>query len=219
MSALLVLIMKSEAMKAFPHSHGLRVSRSQDHGRMVSGFPVLLLKRKALDHSWGHIEGPKKSNLCRSLKGPTYRRSAIRRARREGRATPALANVTSLRFMITLMSCRWSSWWRWSKWQWCLWWWLRPIQKVNVSVGAGKIATNHSSGDPVKGNRRHSPCKNQLWSWLLEGHKTSKPPPCLSRDWSTVSGGPLFTTTSPALVKLARLRDEPICKKGYQWLF
>lgn len=82
MSALLVLIMKSEAMKAFPHSHGLRVSRSQDHGRMVSGFPVLLLKRKALDHS--------------------YRRSAIRRAKREGRATPALANVTSLRFMITL---------------------------------------------------------------------------------------------------------------------
>ena len=65
MSALLVLIMKSEAMKAFPHSHGLRVSRSQDHGRMVSGFPVLLLKRKALDHSWGHIEAPKKSNLCR----------------------------------------------------------------------------------------------------------------------------------------------------------
>ena len=55
MSALLVLIMKSEAMKAFPHSHGLK----------VSGFPVLLLKRKALAHSWGHIEGPKKSNLYR----------------------------------------------------------------------------------------------------------------------------------------------------------
>ena len=36
MSALLVLIMKSEAMKAFPHSHGLKVSRS--HGLRVSSF-------------------------------------------------------------------------------------------------------------------------------------------------------------------------------------
>ena len=96
----------NESLSALAWSQGLKVSRSQDHGRMVSGFPVLLLKRKALDHSWGHIEGPKKSNLCRSLKGPTYRRSAIRRAKREGRATPALANVTSLRFMITLMSCQ-----------------------------------------------------------------------------------------------------------------
>ena len=38
MSALLVLIMKSEAMKAIPHSHGLKVSRS--HGLRVSSFVV-----------------------------------------------------------------------------------------------------------------------------------------------------------------------------------
>ena len=36
MSALLVLIIKSEAMKAFPHSHGLKVSRSWSQGLRVS---------------------------------------------------------------------------------------------------------------------------------------------------------------------------------------
>ena len=36
MSALLVLIIKSEAMKAFPHSHGLKVSRSWSYDLRVS---------------------------------------------------------------------------------------------------------------------------------------------------------------------------------------
>ena len=66
-SALLVLIMKSEAMKAFPHSHGLKVSRSWSHGLRVSSVAA---QEEGTSSLLGTCRrrGSKKSNICRRLK-------------------------------------------------------------------------------------------------------------------------------------------------------